>query len=171
MAKNMAPETAVTTAPETAKTLTATGDRAVVVSTIIDRSPAEVWADVQDVASHVTWMADATAIRFVTEQRQGVGTRFECDTKVGPFKLTDVMEITAWVDEQVMGVRHVGLVEGTGEFTLSAVGADRTEFRWEEDLTFPWWMGGPLGAFVARPVLGLIWKRNLARLKQRIEGP
>lgn len=144
-------------------------DRAVVVSITIDASRAEVWADVRDIASHVTWMQDATDIRFVTDQTEGFGTRFECDTKVGPFGLTDVMEITAWVDEERMGVRHVGLVEGTGEFTLSSIGEDRTLFRWEEDLSFPWWMGGPLGALVARPVLKLIWRRNLARLKRRIE--
>lgn len=143
--------------------------RAVVVSTIIERSPTEVWADVRDIASHVTWMQDATAIRFLTDQREGPGTRFECDTKVGPLKLTDVMEITSWEDERRMGVRHVGLVEGTGEFTLTELDSGGTEFRWEEDLSFPWFLGGPIGAFVARPVLRLIWKRNLARLTAQIE--
>jgi uncharacterized protein YndB with AHSA1/START domain len=144
--------------------------RAVVVSTVIDRGPAEVWADVRDIASHVDWMHDAVAIRFLTDQREGAGTTFECDTKVGPFRLTDVMEITSWDDERRMGVRHVGLVEGTGEFTLRELAPDRTEFRWEEDLVFPWYMGGPVGAFFARPVLRLIWKRNLAHLTARIEG-
>ncbi len=146
-------------------------DRAVVVSTVIERGPSEVWADVRDVASHVDWMQDAAEIRFLTDHREGAGVRFECDTKVGPFKLTDVMEITSWEDERRMGVRHVGLVEGTGEFTLRELAPGRTEFRWEEDLTFPWYMGGPIGAFFARPVLRFIWKRNLTRLKQRIERP
>ena len=144
-------------------------DHAIVVSTVIDRSPAEVWADVRDISSHVTWMQDAAEIRFLSEQSEGQGTRFECDTRVGPISLTDVMEITSWEEERRMGVRHVGLVEGTGEFTLIEAGPGQTEFRWEEDLTFPWWMGGPVGAFVARPVLRFIWKRNLARLKKRIE--
>jgi hypothetical protein len=146
------------------------GDCAVVVSIVIDRSTAEVWADVRDIASHVTWMQDASEIRFLTDQREGPGTRFECDTKVGPFKLTDLMEITSWENEERMGVRHVGLIEGTGEFVLHEVTPGRTEFRWEEDLAFPWYMGGRIGAFFARPVLRVIWKRNLARLKQRIEG-
>ena len=101
------------------------GDRAIVVATVIDATPAEVWADVRDIGSHVTWMQDAEAIRFVSEQREGPGTRFECDTRIGPLALTDVMEITAWEDERRMGVRHVGLVEGTGEFTLAPVGTDR----------------------------------------------
>ena len=143
---------------------------AVVVSTIIERSPAEVWADVREIESHVSWMQDAAAIRFLSEQREGQGTRFECDTKVGPFSLTDIMEITSWEDERRMGVRHVGLVEGTGEFTLLELGPDRTEFRWEEDLVFPWFLGGPVGAFFARPVLRWVWKGNLKRLTARIEA-
>ncbi len=144
--------------------------RAVVVGIEINRSPTEVWADVRDISSHVDWMADAAAIRFLTDQREGTGTRFECDTKVGPLALTDVMEITSWEDERRMGVRHVGFVEGTGEFLLRDLGDGRTEFRWEEDLIFPWWMAGPVGAFVARPVLRQIWKRNLVRLKARLEA-
>ena len=147
-----------------------TSKRAVVVAIVIEKTSSEVWADVRDIGSHVTWMQDAAEIRFVSDQREGLGTTFECDTKIGPFSLTDVMEITSWEDERRMGVRHVGLVEGTGEFTLSVVGSGSTEFRWEEDLTFPWYFGGPVGAFCARPVLRWVWKRNLARLKTRIES-
>jgi len=143
--------------------------KAVVVSTIIDRSRADVWADVRNIDSHVTWMQDAVAIRFLSEEREGPRTRFECDTKIGPFALVDVMEITSWVEEERMGVHHAGVVEGSGEFTLRSVSPNQTEFRWEEDLTFPWWMGGPLGALVARPVLRYVWKGNLERLKARLE--
>lgn len=143
-------------------------DRAVVVSTVIDAPPSVVWADVCDISSHVAWMADAEAIRFVTDQTSGVGTRFECDTRVGPFRLTDVMEITTWVDEQQMGVRHDGLITGVGEFTLRAHDGG-TEFTWSEDLVFPWYFGGPVGAWVARPVLAWVWRRNLRRLEERFE--
>jgi hypothetical protein len=63
-----------------------------------------------------------------------------------------------------MGVRHVGVVTGTGRFTLDAVGRHHTEFTWEERLEFPWWMGGTLGAFAGAPVLRRIWTRNLRAL-------
>ena len=46
-------------------------------------------------------------------RRSGVGTRFECDTKIGPITLTDVMEITEWKPGKAMGVRHTGLITGT----------------------------------------------------------
>jgi hypothetical protein len=45
--------------------------------------------------------------------------------------------------------------------------------RWVEDLRFPWWMGGPVGLAVARPLLARIWRGSLMRLKERLEisGP
>ena len=139
-------------------------------SVIIEASPAQVWKAVEDVASHVDWMHDATAIRFTSAQHTGVGTTFDCDTRIGPIKLVDRMEITAWEPQRAMGVRHVGLVTGTGAFTLRDAGRGRTEFLWDETLTFPWWMGAGLGGRVGAVLLAQIWKRNLRTLKQQIEA-
>jgi len=137
------------------------------VSTIVDAPPAQVWADVEDIASHVEWMADAASIRFLSDQRSGVGTRFECDTKIGPFTTTDVMEITEWIPGKTMGVRHSGVVSGAGRFTLKKASGGRTQFQWRERLVFPPWMGGRVGAFAAKPVLRWVWRRNLRRLADR----
>jgi uncharacterized protein YndB with AHSA1/START domain len=139
------------------------------VSTIIDASPKAVWAAIDDVGSHVDWMADAAAIRFRTEQHAGVGTTFECDTKVGPLALTDIMEITSWKPGREMGVRHVGLVRGSGRFSLAKSKDGGTRFTWQERLTFPWWLGGPLGAVIGGEVLRIVWQRNLHNLKRLIE--
>jgi hypothetical protein len=143
----------------------------IVVSTEIDATPARVWEVVEPVERHVDWMHDAVAIRFTSEQTRGTGTEFLCDTKVGPIKLVDRMEITEWVPEQVMGVRHTGLVTGVGRFTIEPIDLGRrTRFTWAEDLTFPWWMGGPIGAFIGGKVaLRPIWKRNLRNLKRLVE--
>ncbi len=145
------------------------------VATLIDASPSEVWDDLRDIASHTEWMEDAVAIRFTSEQREGVGTTFVADTKVGPFRLSDPMEITQWDEGQgeevrSMGIRHGGVVTGTGRFSLEPITGGRTRFTWDEELSFPWWMGGPAGSLVGGQVLHLIWKRNLVNLKRRIEG-
>lgn len=140
------------------------------VSIDIDRAPDQVWAYVQDISTHVEWMADAEAIRFLGSQTHGAGTTFECDTKVGPFRLTDVMTVTSWEDAKQMGVRHEGVVTGEGIFTLSPIAGNATRFTWNEDLIFPFWMAGSLGATVAKPVLTAIWRRNLTRLKSRAES-
>lgn len=141
------------------------------VSIDIDATPAEVWEVVEPVEEHVDWMHDAVAIRFTTDQRRGVGTEFLCDTKVGPIRLVDRMEITEWTPGEVMGVRHTGIVTGTGRFTLTPIDLGRrTRFAWEEVLTFPWWMGGPIGAWVGGKVaLGPIWRRNLRNLRRIVE--
>jgi hypothetical protein len=83
------------------------------------------------------------------------------------------MEITEWVPGEVMGVRHTGIVTGSGRFTLTPIDLGRrTRFTWQESLTFPWWMGGPLGAFVGgKVVLRSIWKRNLRNLRRIVETP
>src|SRR3546814_2834648 len=104
--------------------------------------PDAVWRDREDLATHSEWMADAVAIRFLTDQRSGVGTTFECDTKVGPIRLTDVMEITEWRPGKAMGVRHTGIVTGTGRFTLKKARGGRTQFTWKEKLVYPIWLGG-----------------------------
>ena len=137
------------------------------VSTVLDAAPDAVWADVEDIATHHEWMADAVAIRFLGDQRRGVGTRFECDTKVGPFRLTDVMEVTEWAPGRAMGVTHVGLVTGTGRFTLRRVRGGRTRFPWKARLRFPWWLGGPIGALAAKPVLTWVWRRSMRDLQRR----
>ena len=143
----------------------------ITVSIELAASPARVWEIVEPVERHVDWMADAVAIRFATSQTRGVGTAFDCDTKVGPIKLTDHMEITEWVPEKSMGVKHVGMVTGTGVFTIEPLGNGQyTKFTWSEELTFPWWLGGPIGEVIGgNIVMKAIWRRNLKKLKALVE--
>ncbi len=142
------------------------------VSVDLDATVDRVWEIVEPVERHVDWMADAVAIRFVNDQTRGVGTRFECDTKVGPIRLTDHMEITEWDPGTAMGVRHTGIVTGTGVFTLESIDLGRrTRFTWTEELRFPWYLGGRIGEVVGgRVIMGAIWRRNLKRLKHLVEA-
>ena len=126
------------------------------VSTVVDAPPRRVWADVRDIASHVEWMRDARAIRFAGRRRTGVGTSFECDTRVGPLRLTDRMVVTEWRTGRSMGIRHQGIVTGSGRFTLHTARGGRTRFTWEERLSFPWWMGGPFGAMAGAAATGVV---------------
>ena len=124
-----------------------------------------VWDALADIAAHVEWMADAQSIRFTSTTTEGVGTSFECVTKVGPIRLLDRMEVTEWVPERAMAVRHTGIVTGEGRFTLTPVG-DRTELAWRESLRLPWW----LPSWPASIVLRQIWRWNL-RSFERTLGP
>lgn len=143
------------------------------VQRVIARPPDEVWRHLADIADHVNWMADAVAIRFTGDRREGVGATFECETRVGPLRTIDRMEVTEWSPGEAMEVDHHGLVTGTGRFGLHPSGGSTggsTELTWDEDLRFPWWLGGPVAATLARPVLRRLWSGNLRRFAARVEA-
>jgi carbon monoxide dehydrogenase subunit G len=144
--------------------------KAIRVSILIPASLEKVWAEVERIEEHPRWMADAIGIEFEDDRRRGVGTRIRVATKIGPFRTTDVMEFTEWESPRAMGVTHTGLFTGTGRFTLEPSG-DGTKFTWTETVRFPWYLGGRVGAFIARPVLATVWKANLRGLALRITGP
>jgi hypothetical protein len=140
------------------------------VGVTIAARPATVWKVIEPIERHVDWMHDARSISFVGRQTRGVGTTFDCKTRIGPFRLTDRMTVTQWEPERSMGIEHRGLVTGRGRFTLQGRSADRTRFTWTERLRFPWWLGGPVGALAAKPVLRRVWRRNLRTLAALVEG-
>jgi len=126
-----------------------------------------VWKDVASIESHVEWMADAESIEFRTERREGPGNEAVVETRIGPFRTADEMRFTVWEPPHRMGVEHHGLFTGRGEFTLEEIAADTTRFTWREEIRFPWYFGGQLGAWFAQPILRLVWRRNLRRLQAR----
>ena len=141
------------------------------VRALVDAPPARVWAELADIASHVEWMADAVAIRFTSDRHEGVGTTFDCVTRVGPFRTVDRMAVTSWREGHEIGVRHEGLVTGEGRFTLSPTPLGGTAISWTERLRFPWYIGGPLTALLAKPILHHVWRTNLHHLASRCGAP
>jgi len=143
------------------------------VRAVVDAPPEVVWAELADIASHITWMADAVEIRFTGDRREGVGTTFDCVTRVGPLRTVDRMAVTSWVEGREIGVRHEGLVTGDGRFTLERASrsdrdrGEQTVVAWSERLRFPWYVGGPVTALLAKPVLRRIWRGNLRGLAAR----
>ena len=115
-------------------------------------------------------MADAKAVEFLTKQTSGVGTQLKVRTRVGIFITDDYIEITEWEEELFIGIRHLGTIRGVGSFRLDSL-AGGTRLTWEEDLRFPWRLGGQLTGFIARPILQTIWRRNLMRLESRLGRP
>jgi hypothetical protein len=109
-------------------------------------------------------MADAEAIRFTSRRRTGVGTTFECDTRVGPLTLTDVMEVTSWVGRREMGVRphRRGHRHRPVHAAAGPRRADPLHVGGAAHL--PWWLGGRLGGVVGARSWRGIWRGNLRRL-------
>ncbi|HEX4493845.1 MAG TPA: SRPBCC family protein [Acidimicrobiia bacterium] len=140
------------------------------IATTIDASRAQVWDVVESIEDHVDWMGDAERIEFVSRAHRGVGTEFDCFTRIGPFRLRDRMTVTEWDAGHAVAIEHRGVVSGTGRFALRSKRRGRTRFIWTERLRFPWWMGGPVGEQIAKPVFKRVWRGNLRRLRKIAEG-
>jgi hypothetical protein len=86
-------------------------------------------------------------------------------TAVGPFRTTDVMEVVGWEEGESIDVVHEGVVTGRGRLSAEAKTSSSTLVSWDEILVFPWWLGGRVTGWLARPVLAAIWRGNLRRLE------
>jgi uncharacterized protein YndB with AHSA1/START domain len=126
-----------------------------------------VWEALADLKAHTGWMRDARSIEFTSEHRRGTGTRMEVLTVIGPLRTTDIMEVVGWDEGRSIEVRHEGLITGTGTLRVEPV-ADGSRVVWDETLTFPWWLGGRLVGWLARPVLAAVWRGNLRRLEETL---
>lgn len=134
----------------------------IVVAVDLPQPVSEVWSELSQLERHSEWMTDAEWIDFATEQTRGAGAEMIVRTRVGPFVTTDVLEVWDWSAGESIAVVHRGLVSGIGMFVLVPL-EEGTRFVWWEDLAFPWFLGGAITAWFARPVLRRIWRANLAR--------
>ena len=141
----------------------------ITVSVDIAAPPETVWAKLADLSSHSEWMSDAVSIAFATKQRRGIGVRMEVPTRVGPICVTDIMEVDAWTEGKLIGVRHVGRISGWGRFDLSA-NASGTRLTRVEQLRFLWYMGGVLAEWFYQPALRWIFRANLTSFQRWIEA-
>lgn len=128
-----------------------------------------VWEALADLGSHAGWMKDAESLEFTSEQTTGLGAVMEVETRIGPFRTLDILEITGWDEGRSIDVAHRGLVTGEGRLEATAIGR-KTLVSWVENLQFPWWLGGPVTAWLARPVLRTIWRGNLRRLEDSLSA-
>ena len=142
----------------------------IAITRAMEVSHDRVWEAISDLGSHTTWMRDAETIAFATEQRRGKGTSMEVVTVIGPFRTVDIMEVVGWEEGRSIEVAHRGLITGRGILAAEPRG-DGALVSWQEELTFPWWLGGPITAWLARPVLAAIWRGNLARLEGVLTSP
>jgi hypothetical protein len=130
-----------------------------------------VWEEVSRLDRHTEWMADARSVEFIGAARSGPGTTVRVATRFGPLRTTDVIAVTAWEPPRRIAVDHRGRFTGRGEFRLDPEEPGATRFTWEEEVRFPWYLGGPLGALAARPLFRFVWRRNLERLRARLTAP
>jgi hypothetical protein len=115
-------------------------------------------------------MRDARSVEFLGPQRRGVGTRFQVETRVGPFRTLHVLEVMEWDEGRAIEVAHRGTIGGHGRVAVAG-SESRARVTWAERLEVPWRLGGAPVAWVVVLVLAAVWRGNLRRLERRLTSP
>lgn len=139
-------------------------------SVTVLRPREDVWNVLADVQRQPEWMRDAISIEMLTDGPMRVGSRMKVPTKIGVFRTTDIMEVTAFDPPERWTVVHRGVVTGEGTFTLRAAGEAATEVEWRERLAAPLGALGRFGMTLFRPVLRRQFQDDLDRFKAICEG-
>ena len=124
--------------------MTDPSERTTVVSVdvVLDAPADKVWATVTDWERQQDWMV-ATTMRVVGDRVEGMGTRVEATTGVGPAALVDPMVVTEWEPPHRCVLRHTGtVVRGHGIFEVFALPGGRSRFVWREEIVLPLGPGG-----------------------------
>jgi carbon monoxide dehydrogenase subunit G len=143
----------------------------------IHRPVADVWSVVTDWESQSAWMQDAREVVVTSPHRAGVGVTVRVPTDIAlGVVVTDLMEVTEWVERRRIAIRHTGrVIKGEGAFELQPTvlpgGGEGTLFTWWEHVDAPL---GRLGEVVAQriamPYVAAVFRRSLRALKAHAEA-
>lgn len=143
----------------------------VVTQVSIARPRSSVWEVLADVQRQPEWMRDALSIEMLTDGPMRVGSRMKVPTQIGPFRTTDIMEVTAYDPPRVWTVVHRGMVTGEGTFTLTeANDGGTTRVEWRERLAAPLGALGRFGMTAMRPLLRRTFQDDLDRFRALCEA-
>lgn len=135
---------------------------------VVDAPAEAVWAVVADIPRQLEWMHDMKSVRIETAGPIGIGTLAQATVRILGIAVPDPVEVVAFDPPHRYAIRHLGMFEGDGVFTLEP-GADGTTtiVRWEERLEAP--VLPDLGAVVQAPILRAIFQADLERMKRLVE--
>lgn len=131
-----------------------------------------VWQVLTQWERQPEWMLDAKSVEVLTPHREGVGVTIRCPTNLLGVTVEDVMRVTAWREQEELGVTHLGrVITGTGAFLLRDAPDGGTTIEWWEQVDPPLGAWGEWGAttFVL-PILRRVFGRSLERLARLAEA-
>lgn len=131
--------------------------------------PERIWQVLSDWERQSEWMPDVAWMRLLGPERE-FGARLEVRTKVFGVPLaTDLIEVTAWDPPRRLAIRHVGVVVGTGEWSLAPT-PQGTVFTWVEAFRMSPPILGDLGLWLYSPWQRMMLRRSIRNLKLIVEG-
>lgn len=138
------------------------------VETIINAPAGAIWRLLTDWENLDKWMTEASGFRVTTPFREGVGVEAIARIKIGPLSTLDSIRVSRWEPPNVLEIRHLGWVKGTGLLKVSRA-EGKSRLFWRESYIPPWGLIGALGMRLYSPFMRRLFKRDLGLLKQLAE--
>jgi polyketide cyclase/dehydrase/lipid transport protein len=139
------------------------------VSLGIKAAPEAIWPHLVNWEHLDRWMKEATNIRVLSPQREGVGVVCEANIRIGFIRTVDRIRVSRWAPPHVLGLEHLGWVKGDG-LMESSLENGKTRLRWTETFTPPLGWIGALGMRVWKPLMRRVFARDLRLLQIIVEG-
>lgn len=135
------------------------------------QAPAEaVWRAVTDWPGQGEWMLGTRVEVDSSGDGRYLGAVLSAVTGVGPFGVTDTMEIVEWQPPRRCVVRHTGrVVRGAGVFEVVELGPERSRFLWSELLDLPLGVLGRTAWPLVRPAMRAGVEASLRRMARLCE--
>ena len=148
----------------------AAGDRITIqVAIDIKAAPSRVWPHLVDWEHLGDWMKEGTSFRLTSPKREGVGVTAEAAIRIGGLVTQDAIEVTRWEPPELLEIRHLGWVSGSGIMRCRPNG-EGTRMTWVESLEPPMGIVGALGLRLFKPLMARVFSRDLKLLKGLVEG-
>jgi uncharacterized protein YndB with AHSA1/START domain len=141
----------------------------IMVTIDIDTTPEKIWPHLVDWEQLPRWMQEASSIRILGAQREGVGVQAEARVRIAGLSTRDRIQVTRWEPPAILELAHLGWVKGSGYMELTPL-ARGTHVFWREELLPPWGILGSLGLRLLAPLMRRIFARDLRLLREVVES-